>query len=158
MLKDLEDKPWQKMGEVTAKSRPKDSLLEEYVDFDAVTRLAPIQDADSTEKLEKLIKQRIKDKAFDDVERKVKPIDMQYEYKKQVVLDQEKSKLGLGEVYEQEYLKQQENQLDAANGVSAEDKPKNPKHEEIRKRLQDLFIKLDALSNFHFTPKAVSLA
>ena len=55
-----------------------------------------------------MIKQRIKDKAFDDVERKVKTVEMQYEYKKQVVLNNEKSKLGLGDVYEQEYLKQQQ--------------------------------------------------
>ena len=157
MLKNLENKPWQTKGEVTARTRPQDSLLQEYLEFDAVSRLAPITNADTTEQLEKLIKQRIKDKAFDDVERKVKPVDMQYEYKKQVILDQEKSKLGLGDVYEQEFLKQQEkaNGVEAANG-SAVDKSvvSNPKHEEIRKRLQSLFIKLDALSNFHFTPKA----
>lgn len=151
MLKNLEDKPWQLKGEVNAKTRPQDSLLEEYVEFDHTTRQAPIINAATTEQIEKMIKQRIKDKSFDDVERKVKPAEMHYEYKKQVVLDHEKSKLGLGQVYEQDYLKQQQQQQE-------EDKPKeqaaNPKHEEIRKQLQSLFIKLDALSNFHFTPKA----
>ena len=151
MLNNLTSKPWQVTGEVTAKSRPQDSLLEEYVEFDSVTRQAPIINADTTEKLEKLIKQRIKDKAFDDVERKIKPVEMQYEYKKQVVLDQEKSKQGLADIYEEEFLKQQEK---AANGGKADpDKAKNPKHEEIRKRMESLFMKLDALSNFHFTPK-----
>jgi U3 small nucleolar RNA-associated protein MPP10 len=110
--------------------------------------------------LEKLIKQRVKDKAFDDVERKVKPVDMQYKYKKQVLLDQEKSKVGLGDVYEQDYLRKQQ---EAAAGTNGESQSKstdaaaaaNPKHDEIRKLMQSLFIKLDALSNFHFTPKAV---
>lgn len=181
MLKNVEDKPWQLKGEITAKTRPQDSLLQEYLEYDHTNKQAPIIDANFTERLEKLIKQRIKDKAFDDVERKIKPVEMQYQYKKQVVLDQEKSKVGLGDIYEQEYLKQQQKQLDEPQtnvnisitkknsffylynlfifvspikGTSKETLS-NSKHEEIRKRLQSLFIKLDALSNFHFTPKAV---
>ena len=68
----------------------------------------------------------------------------------QVVLDQEKSKVGLGDVYEQEYLKQQQ-----INEGQAKDLD-NPKHAEIKKMMERLFVKLDALSNFHYTPKAVS--
>ena len=151
-------KPWQLKGEVTAQTRPQDSLLEEYLQFDHTTRQAPVQGQSTTETLERMIKQRIKDKAFDDVERKVKPVEMQYKYKKQVVLDQERSKLGLGDVYEQDYLKQQEG--GGGGGQEAkkiEENVNNPKHDEIRKLMQSLFIKLDALSNFHFTPKAVLL-
>ena len=117
---------------------------------------APEISKDLTLKLEEIIKQRIKDKAYDDVERKVKPVEMQYEYKKQITLDQEKSKLSLSKVYEQEYLNKTAEVL-IPGGASDEVEKKNPKHEEIRKDMENLFLKLDALSNFHFTPKAVRI-
>jgi U3 small nucleolar RNA-associated protein MPP10 len=153
MMNDLEAKPWQLKGEVTAKARPQDSLLEEFLQFDHTTRQAPSSSVDMTVKIEELLKQRIKDKTFDDVERKVKPVEMQYEYKKQVTLDHEKSKMSLSQVYEKEYL---DKAAEAQGAEKAEEKD-NPKHGEIKSLLQSLFIKLDALSNFHYTPKAVSL-
>ena len=112
MLGDVTDKQWQLKGEVTARTRPKESLLEEYLEFDHTTRQAPVTSETTTEELEEMIKRRIRDKAYDDVERKVKPVEMLYEYKKQVVLDQEKSKIGLGDVYEKEFLKQQDDLVD----------------------------------------------
>uniref|UniRef100_A0A915HIY3 U3 small nucleolar ribonucleoprotein protein MPP10 n=1 Tax=Romanomermis culicivorax TaxID=13658 RepID=A0A915HIY3_ROMCU len=104
--RNLGDKPWQQTGEVWAKNRPENSLLEEYVEFEHTTRLAPVITQETTQSLEDLIKQRIKDKAWDDVERK--------EQKEEI---------------------------------------KDEQQEEVRRLMRELFVKLDALTNYHFTPK-----
>ncbi|KAJ6664234.1 hypothetical protein lerEdw1_008453 [Lerista edwardsae] len=140
----LQEKSWQLRGEVTGQKRPENSLLEEMLLFDHAVRMAPVITEETTLELEEIIKRRIKDQAWDDVVRKEKPKDDPYEYKKRLTLDHEKSKLSLAEIYEQEYLKH--------NQKKTEEEEK-PEHAEIQKMMDSLFLKLDALSNFHFTPK-----
>ncbi|XP_053437946.1 U3 small nucleolar ribonucleoprotein protein MPP10 [Nycticebus coucang] len=140
----LEKKPWQLQGEVTAQKRPENSLLEETLHFDHAIRMAPVITEETTLQLEDIIKQRIRDQAWDDVVRKEKPKEDAYEYKKRLTLDHEKSKLSLAEIYEQEYIK--------LNQQKTEEE-ENPEHVEIQKMMDSLFLKLDALSNFHFIPK-----
>ncbi|KAI4900185.1 hypothetical protein NFI96_017670 [Prochilodus magdalenae] len=140
----LAAKPWQLTGEVSAQMRPENSMLEEDVAFDQASRMAPPVTEETTLQLEDIIKQRIKDQAWDDVVRKEKPKEEVFEYKKRLTLDQEKSKRSLAEVYEQEYLKQTQEKTE---------EEENPAHVEIQKLMDTLFLKLDALSNFHFTPK-----
>lgn len=113
-------------------------------------------------------------KAFDDVERKEKPKEEVFEYKKRLSLDHEKSKQSLAEIYEQEYIKQIQVWLWTSWHLfsvtynpqslcfiillfqNKTEEEENPAHVEIQKLMDTLFLKLDALSNFHFTPKPVS--
>lgn len=137
----LAEPDWQMKGETTGDKRPVNSLLQEVLAFDQVERQAPDITDEHTMSLEETIKQRIKDQAFDDVVRKIKDNRDPLNFKKTVVLNAEKSQLSLHEIYEKEYLKN--------INKDVEDK-ENPEHSELRTLMANVFRKLDALSNFHF--------
>lgn len=147
--KTLKESPWQLKGEIDALKRPQNSLLEEVVDFDLTSRPAPIITEETTLTLEDIIKRRIKDKAWDDVIKKEKPVDDQLNFRKTEVLDHAKSKQSLAQVYEAEYLKQK-----AALSGEQEEERESESHTEIRNAMSKLFAKLDALCHYHYTPKA----
>eukprot|EP00124_Ichthyophonus_hoferi_P003734 Ihof_evm2s345 gene=Ihof_evmTU2s345 len=143
--KNLKGREWTLMGEASVKSRPKDSLLEETLEFETTMKPAPAVTHEMTLTIEEMIRQRIKDEAWDDVERKSELPTSDWKPKR-VDLDHEKSKQSLAEVYEGEYMKQ------VKGVVPVENEEINKEHEEITKIFKDLCHKLDALSNFHYTP------
>ena len=96
-------KDWSTKGEVLGKERPKDSLLTKAMDFEVGLKAPPIPDREFTDKLENMIKQRIIDDLFDDPIKK-DIINLNEQKKAENELDFEKSKKGLGEIYEEKYL------------------------------------------------------
>ena len=96
-------KDWSTKGEVLGKERPKDSLLTKSMDFEVGLKAPPIPDREFTDKLESIIKQRILDDLFDDPIKK-DIINLNEQKKAENDLDFEKSKKGLGEIYEDKYL------------------------------------------------------
>ncbi|KAJ3359729.1 u3 small nucleolar ribonucleoprotein MPP10 [Allomyces javanicus] len=147
----IQEKEWTLRGEVTSKARPVNSLLEQDLEFDTVKKPVPIVSEEFTSTLEDLIKERIIKREFDDVERKL--VVQAPVYRPREEISDEKSKQSLAELYENEYM-QQVTQSKSSKVVEA----LNEQHAEIDKMEKDLFYKLDALSNFYFTPKPVAAA
>lgn len=154
-------KPWQLGGEVAAGTRQENSLLAEHLDYDTAVRHAPVVTEDVARKLEDIIRQRVKDRAWDSVERKVRPVEDPLEYKKKLVLDQEKSKLSLAQVYEEEYVRLAEGAEAAKTktsvGLLDKEQEETPAEvQQIKQAMHGLFRKLDSLTHLHYTPKQKS--
>ncbi|XP_016481368.1 M phase phosphoprotein 10 isoform X1 [Nicotiana tabacum] len=142
----LEEKAWTMQGEVTAARRPKNSALEVDLDFEHNVRPAPVITEEVTASLEELIQKRIVEGRFDDVQ---KPPSLPSRAPRETKeLDDNKSKKGLAEIYEEEYV-QKTGLVSTALSFSDEQK------KEATLLFKKLCLKLDALSHFHFTPKPV---
>lgn len=149
----LSEKPWQMTGEASATARPVNSLLDSTPEFDVAGKLKPVVTVEQTADLEDIIKQRILEEDWDDVQPRELP-DVGWHAKRGEVAEvsQEKSKLSLGELYEQEYLKKALGyDVQATEKQSDEDKAKN----EMKAMFARLCSKLDALSNYHFAPRPI---
>ncbi|KAI9493554.1 U3 small nucleolar ribonucleoprotein complex, subunit Mpp10 [Zychaea mexicana] len=145
----IDAKHWTLRGEATAKSRPVNSLLEEDLEFDHSAKPVPVITQETTNALEDIIKKRILDNQFDDVERKQDPTLRPFLPSKRVNISDERSKRSLAELYEDDFVKQK-----TGDTTNEKDEALKQEHEEITSMFDSLCHKLDALSNFHFTPKA----
>ncbi|KAJ6803221.1 U3 small nucleolar ribonucleoprotein MPP10-like [Iris pallida] len=97
----MEPKSWFMQGEVTAAKRPRNSALEVDLDFEHNAKPPPVDTQEMLVSLEDLMKKRIIEGQFDDVQRAPSlPSKPPRELKE---MDESKSKKGLAEIYEEEY-------------------------------------------------------
>lgn len=139
----LGDKDWDMTGESSAKQRPKDSLLTKHLDFEFADKVAPPITEEFNISIEKIIKRRILDRAWDDVQKFIAPEAKPFKLKED--LETDKSELGLAEVYEKEYVEK-------VSGIKESEEKLSAEHQEIAELFSKLCYQLDSLSNFHFTP------
>ena len=151
----MAEKPWKMKGESKGTDRPSDSLLDSTPEFEVAFKPPPIITAEHTTNIEEMIKQRINDEDWDDViPRELPDIGANKRGGGEAPeVSQEKSKLGLGELYEREYLKKTTGfDRDQHEKQTDEDAAK----EEMKKLFANLCSQLDALSNYHFAPRPVA--
>ena len=145
-------KDWVLMGEAGSRTRPKNSLLEEDLEFERVAKVVPLVTEETVQALEERIKARILEGRFDDVVR-IRPIDDKpFLPSRFFELKDTKSTQSLAQIYENEFVAQQ------TGNVAGDDRDGKlrKEHDEIEQRWEDICGKLDALSNAHFIPKQVS--
>ncbi|QPG73955.1 hypothetical protein FOA43_001270 [Brettanomyces nanus] len=138
------EKKWTMKGEVNARQRDKDTLLDEDLEFERTAKPVPVITQETTDTLDEIIRRRIKDERFDEVPKRVISEMHDFKSSKRVDVSQEKSIKSLAEIYEDEYM---DNQSEAAN----EELKKT--HDEISQLFTKVNYKLDALCSAHFVPK-----
>ncbi|KAJ3123438.1 U3 snoRNP protein, partial [Irineochytrium annulatum] len=146
----MDEKPWALRGEVSSKARPVNSLLEEDLDIEHASRPAPTVTEDTTRTLEDMIKQRVLDALFDDVERRYIVKKKEFDPNRGDVINEEKSSRSLADVYEDEYVRERE----GATHRTEKDEMLEKAHKEIDALFDRLVLELDALANWHYTPRA----
>eukprot|EP00802_Teleaulax_amphioxeia_P014668 Tamp_14741.p1 GENE.Tamp_14741~~Tamp_14741.p1 ORF type:complete len:461 (-),score=157.96 Tamp_14741:222-1568(-) len=144
----VQDKAWFLQGEVSSTKRPANSLLEVPLDFDHATKQVPVVTQELTDSLEEMIRQRCIDQTWDDPVRKAPSDAKRQKRELEEVVDTEKSSKGLGDIYAAEYARK-------ILGVKDDD-VEAAKRQEVEALFAKVCNRLDALSNFHFTPKVVA--
>lgn len=141
-------KDWVLMGEASSKSRPRDSLLQEDLEFDRIAKSVPIVTEEVVAGLEERIKARIKEGLFDDVVRRRPLDDKAFLPSRLFELQDTKSQQSLAQIYENDYMAAQ-----AGTAANDRDAKLSKEHEEITKLWDGICNKLDALCNAHYVPK-----
>lgn len=143
------EKQWQVKGEVRAKNRPLDSLIETELDFERNAKPVPVITDESTQTLEDMIRNRIKNYEFDDLPRRLPDVLPHFRPSKTADLQETKSQKSLAKIYEEEHLRKEN--PDAFK--QADDEKVNGAHKEIIDLFNSISRKLDSLSSWNYTPK-----
>ncbi|GMM40804.1 rRNA-processing protein [Hanseniaspora uvarum] len=151
--KAVEDKHWGMKGESNAKNRPKDALVEEEVEleFESNAKSVPVITSEIVESIEEIIKKRIKEMQFDDLEKRIINTNMKPRRTREEV-SQVKSKVSLADQYKEA---DDEAAVDRDLDEFEESEELKEKHKEIDTLFDDVMYTLNALSSAHFTPKPV---
>ncbi|KAI1270509.1 Mpp10 protein-domain-containing protein [Xylariaceae sp. FL1019] len=150
-------KDWALMGEARAVERPKNSLLEEDLDFEHAGKPVPVITPDVSESIEELIKRRILAREFDEVRRRRPGVD-EFSNTRRGLVDVDdkaldaKSKQSLAEIYEEEHIKN----ANPDSYVSKAEEKQRKEEKEIEQMWKEVSSKLDALSSWHYRPKPVA--
>lgn len=147
------EKKWNMKGEVSAKDRPQDSLLDDSelhnLNFERTAKPVPVITQEVTETLEDMIRRRIKEEQFDDLPKRLITDVALFHNRQKYELSEQKSAKSLAEIYEDEFHKGS-SALVATEEVSAE---LQRQHDEIGALFASVTHKLDSLSSAHFIPK-----
>lgn len=145
---------WTLSGEATAAERPSNSLLEQDLDFEYVGKPVPVITPEVSEGLEDLIKRRILAQEFDEVIRRRPDAEDSGNARRGMLaeVDDTKSAKGLGELYEDDHVKN----ANPDTYVSAADDKTAKEEKEIEAMWRDVSARLDALSSWHYKPKPVA--
>lgn len=147
------EKKWTLKGEASSKIRPLNSLLEEDLEFEQTSKPIPVITEETTATLDDMIIQRIKDQAWDDVVKAAPIKNSVFDPNRRFELQDEKSSKTLGEIYEEDYMKKAK----PGEYTTEKDAALEKQHTEIDLIFTNLCNSLDALSNFHYTPKAATM-
>jgi U3 small nucleolar RNA-associated protein MPP10 len=142
---DPSERPWELRGEVQGKDRPRNSLLGLDATWDGVSKDPPPLDAAFGLKIEEVIKERVLSSNFDDIVPQT-VVEQAYRERRSGKVEEDddgalgqKSKLGLSEEYEKDYVERQE---------AGEKSDKPVRDEALDEKWRKLASRLDALSHF----------
>jgi len=135
---------WQLMGEVDAKSIPDKELIAQKLKFESCDKFSP---KITFENIEKIIKERIMVKKFDDViiEKTLK------KKRKNKEVNDKKSIFGLEELYKRDRI----HDIEQVDLRTFENKKKLDEYKDIIRLKVELFQQLDSMTNFYFTTRSI---